>query len=527
MRIRPLALATSLALASLATHPVLAAASLPASARAVISEGESVRIGFEKIRLANGLEVILAEDHRLPLVTFDLWIHAGPRNETTGLTGFAHLFEHLMFAGTRHIPRGQADRILDTAGVSDSNGSTDFDRTNYFFTLPSNQLELGLWIKSDMLGYMIDQVDAVALANQQDVVRNERRQSVENRPYGIVEETLYANLFPEGHPYRPMVIGTHADIQNAKLDDVKHFAKTFYRPNNATLVLVGDFEPKATKKLLEKYFGALKAGDAVPPVVVPQAKITAEKHVVVTDHVELPKLYIAWQTSPILKPGDAELGLAAQILGGGKASRLYKSLVYDKQIAQSVNVYQYSLSLGSVFAIEVTARPGQSAEALEEAVDAELDKLAGAAPDEAELARARNTIETQLLTGLEKGIGIAEQLNYYNQHAGDPGYLTTDLARLHSLKPEDVRREVASQLKKDARVVVYGLPGEQKLAPEVPTPPTPSTTNAADRESLNADVAWRKTQPKASSSRALALPRLVSALGKSWLYCWIWPRTSQ
>lgn len=506
MRIRPLALATSLALASLIVPPAFAAGSPSASARAVISEGDSIRIGFEKIRLANGLEVILAEDHRLPLVTFDLWIHAGPRNETAGLTGFAHLFEHLMFAGTRHIPRGQADRILDTAGVSDSNGSTDFDRTNYFFTLPSNQLELGMWIKSDMLGYMIDQVDGTALANQQDVVRNERRQNVENRPYGIVEETLFNELYPAGHPYHAMVMGTHADIQNAKLADVKRFARTFYRPNNATLVLVGDFEPAAAKKLLDKYFAPLKAGEAVPPVVVPPVRITAEKRVTVTDHVELPKVYLGWVTSPVFKPGDAELNLAAQILAGGKSSRLYKSLVYDRQIAQSVNAYQYSLSLGSTFVIEATARPGHSADELEKAIDEELAKLAASAPDANELSRARTTIKTQMLTGLEKGIGIAEQLNYYNQHAGDPGYLTQDLARLDAITSADIQREVVSQLRRDARVVIHGLPGEQKLAPEVPTPPAPTGAKAAERESLNADVAWRKTQPKAGAARPLSLP---------------------
>ena len=255
-------------------HAAVAAPAAAAGTSAVSTVGGTLNVKLEKVKLPNGFEVILVEDHRLPLVAFNLWVHAGPRNEAKGQTGFAHLFEHLMFAGTRHIPRGQADKIIDAAGGTDSNGTTDFDRTNYFFTLPSNQLELGLWLKSDMLGYMIDEVDSVSLANQQDVVRNERRQSVENRPYGIVEEALYQALFPEGHPYRATVIGSHADIQSIKLEDVKAFARSYYRPNNATLVLAGDFDPAQAKRLVQKYFGPLKAGDPVPPVKVEQPRLT-------------------------------------------------------------------------------------------------------------------------------------------------------------------------------------------------------------------------------------------------------------
>ncbi|WP_343636786.1 pitrilysin family protein [Roseateles sp.] len=482
------------------------AAAAGAGASAVSAAGGTLSVKLEKIKLANGFEVILVEDHRLPLVAFNLWVHAGPRNEAPGQTGFAHLFEHLMFAGTRHIPRGQADKIIDAAGGTDSNGSTDFDRTNYFFTLPSNQLELGLWLKSDMLGYMIDEVDSVSLANQQDVVRNERRQSVENRPYGIVEEALYQALFPEGHPYRATVIGSHADIQSIKLNDVKAFARSYYRPNNATLVLAGDFDPAQARQLVEKYFGALKAGDPVPPVNVPQPRLTEEKRVAVTDRIELSRLDIAWHTPAVFKPGDAELDIASHVLGGGKSSRLYKTLVYDKQLAQSVAVSQYSLSLGSVFSVEVVARPGKSLDEIQKIVDDAVAELAVNPPTPDEMARARASIETGTLARLEKVQALADQINYYNQQAGDPNFIGKDLARYQAVTPDQVRDVVATYLKKDARVVVQATPGEQKLAPEVPTPPMPQKAAKGERESMNADVAWRKTQPKAGKAKPLSLP---------------------
>ncbi|MBW8844106.1 MAG: insulinase family protein [Burkholderiales bacterium] len=488
-----------------ATFPVAAAPQ-----GAVSTEAGQIAIRQEKVTLANGFEVILVEDHRLPLVAFNLWVHAGPRNEAKGQTGFAHLFEHLMFAGSRHVPRGKFDQYVDAAGGTDSNGSTNFDRTNYFFTLPSNQLELGLWLKSDMLGYMIDEVDSVSLANQQDVVRNERRQSFENRPYGIVEEAMYQALYPEGHPYRAAVIGSHADIQSIKLADVKDFARTYYRPNNATLVLAGDFDPKQAKALVQKYFGSLKAGPKVPEVKVAMPEITKERRLVVTDRIELSRLNIAWHTPPMFAAGDAELDVAAHVLGGGKASRLYGLLVRDKQLAQSVQVGQDSQSLSSVFDIEVVARPGASLDEIEKLVDAEVARLAAEPPTEAELAQARATIETQVLQRMEKVTSLADLINHYNQMAGDPGFVGKDLARYRQTTPAAVSATVAQWLKKDSRVVVQAKPGEQVLAPEVATPPAPTKAAKGERESLNATEAWRNKAPGAAKAKPLVLPAAQS-----------------
>lgn len=497
-----------LALAGALSLPAWSAPAAPEALMkgAVSTEAGQLAVRHEKFTLANGFEVILVEDHRLPLVAFNLWVHAGPRNEAKGQTGFAHLFEHLMFAGSRHVPRGEFDKFVDAAGGTDSNGSTNFDRTNYFFTLPSNQLELGLWLKSDMLGWMIDEVDSVALANQQDVVRNERRQSFENRPYGIVEEAMYQALYPEGHPYRAAVIGSHADIQSIKLADVKAFARTYYRPNNATLVLAGDFDPKQARALVQKYFGSLKAGPKPPEVHVATPEITKGRRLVVTDRIELSRLNLAWHTPAMFAAGDAELDVASHVLGGGKASRLYGLLVRDRQLAQSVQVSQESQSLSSVFNIEVVARPGASLDEIEKLVDAEIDRLATTPPTDAELAQARATIQTQLLQRMEKVTSLADLVNHYNQMAGDPGFVGKDLARYASLTPAAVSATVAQWLQRDHRVVVFAQPGEQVLPPEVPTPPMPTKAAKGERESLNALEAWRNKPPAAAKAKPLTLP---------------------
>src|SRR5438094_3769820 len=280
--------------------PAKSTAQVPAKPTAAKSAPLEVpQLKFEKYKLENGLEVILSEDHRLPMVAVNLWYHVGPANELPGRTGFAHLFEHMMFEGSRHVPGSSHFHYLEAAGASDINGTTDFDRTNYFETLPSNQLELALWLESDRMGYQIDKLDQANLSNQQDVVRNERRQSVENQPYGIVEEALYHALFPQAHPYYASVIGSHADIQAARLDDVKKFFKLYYAPNNASLAIVGDIDKATTRRLVEKYFGPLKKGADVPPLRVETPSITAERRLVVKDHVELPRVYVAWLTPTI------------------------------------------------------------------------------------------------------------------------------------------------------------------------------------------------------------------------------------
>src|SRR5579862_1955179 len=451
-------------------------------------------IKYEKYTLPNGLVVILSEDHRLPLVSTNIWYHVGPANELPGKTGFAHLFEHMMFEGSKHVPGNSHFRYLEAAGATGINGTTDFDRTNYFETLPSNQLELALWLESDRMGYLPDHLDQASLTNQQDVVRNERRQSVENSPYGIVEEGLFHNLFPKGHPYYADVMGSHADIQAAKLEDVRNFFKLYYAPNNASLAIVGDFDPAQAKQLVEKYFGPLKRGAPVPKIAAVTPPITSERRVVIHDHVELPRVYMGWLTASIFKPGDADADLASQILGGGKSSRLYKKLVYEKQIALDVSASQQSLILGSVFEIVVTARPGHTAAEMEKAVDEELSAFRKSGPSPAELERARNGTETGMIQGLERlgGFGgVADRLNEYNHYLGNPGYFPQDVARYEAATTEAIRAFAEAQLKPSARVVVYGIPGKPDLGPDVPTPPNQQKGQSTGGAAVNSDAAWR------------------------------------
>ena len=298
------------------------------------------KVAVETFTLDNGLQVIVSRRPELPVVAVNTWYHVGPANEAAGRTGFAHLFEHMMFQASKHVPEDSYFRLLESAGASDINGSTNFDFTNYFQTLPTNQVELALWLESDRMGYLLDVVDEKSFANQQDIVRNERRQSTENQPYGMAEEAVFQLLFPKGHPYHGVVIGSHEDIQAAKLADVKQFFKEFYGPNNATVSIVGDIEPREAVKLAQKYFGSIKRSPAVKKLDVPMPRITSEQRRVVPSRVELPKVYMAWITPPFFKPGDAEADVTATILGGGRSSRLYKKLVYEKQIAQNVTAYQ-------------------------------------------------------------------------------------------------------------------------------------------------------------------------------------------
>jgi zinc protease len=466
-------------------------------------------IKYEKYTLANGLIVILSEDHRLPLVSTNIWYHVGPANELPGKTGFAHLFEHMMFEGSKHVPGNGHIRFMEAAGASDLNGTTDFDRTNYFETVPSNQLELALWLESDRMGYLPDRLDQASLTNQQDVVRNERRQSIENSPYGIVEEAVFHNLFPKQHPYYADVMGSHADIQAAKLEDVRNFFKLYYAPNNASLAIVGDIDPAQAKRLVEKYFGPLKRGAVVPKIAAATPPITVQRRAIVHDQVELPRVYMAWLTSPIFKPGDADADLAGQILGGGKSSRLYKKLVYEKQIALDVSASQNSLILGSVFEIVVTARPGHTAEEMEKAINEELGAFRKDGPTPAELERARNGIETGMVRGLERlgGFGgVADRLNEYNHYLGNPGYIQQDIARYRNASIDSIRSFAQGQLKPNANVVVYGIPGKPDLGPDVPTPKTLQKGKSTGGEAVNVDATWRETPPQPGPARPLNLP---------------------
>lgn len=459
------------------------------------------RIDFEKYRLANGLEVILVEDRRLPLVAVNLWYHVGPANEKAGRTGFAHLFEHMMYQGSKNVPEDGHLQMMEAAGATDLNGSTSFDRTNYYQTIPSNQLELALWLESDRMGFLLEKLDAAKLANQRDVVRNERRQGIENAPYGLVEEAVFHELFPQGHPYHARIIGSHADIEAARLEDVREFFRQYYSPGNASLAIVGDIDRTHVKALVEKYFGPLHRGPEVAKVEVKPPVIEKEKRVTVTDRVELPRVYVAWHTPAMYQPGDADFDVLANLLGGSKSSRLHAKLVHQRQIAQDVTAEQYSLQLGSIFVIEATARPGVAPEDLLAAIDGELAALRNAPPAREEVERARTAIVAGTIRNLETLGGVADLLNHYNHYVGDPGYLPRDIARYDGVTPATVQRAVRDVLKPPARVVLFGVPGEKK----VDDPPRTADVEEGEApETTPPD--WRAQPPAPGPASSLSLP---------------------
>jgi zinc protease len=467
-------------------------------------------LGTEKYRLGNGLEVILRLEHRLPVVAVNLWYHVGPANEVAGRTGFAHLFEHMMFEGSGHVPEGEADRLLEAAGTS-QNGSTNFDYTDYIVPdIPANQLELALWLQSDRMGFLLDRLDQANLSNQQAVVRNERRENYDDAPYGLADEEVYHRLFPPGHPYHADIIGSHADVQAARLADVHDFFRHYYVPNNASLAIVGDIDVARTKQMVEKYFGTIPRGPDVPRRVVAPPPLTSEQRVAMTDTVELPRLKMAWLTPPIFQPGDDDATVTSRLLNGTRASRLNRRLVHDLQIAQSVSTDVDSMADASVFSITATAKPGHGLPELEQAIDAELADLARRGPTKAEVQAAETAIVARTVDGLDdlgNFGGLADQLNFYNHYLGSPDRIVDQLRRTAAVTPERVRRFAARQLDPHRRVVVEVTPGPKTPVDDPPAPAeAPTAGNAAAGSPTPSAEPWRNTVPSPGPAPATTLP---------------------
>ena len=423
-----------------------------------------LEVPYRQVTLANGLTVILHRDASVPVVSVNVWYHVGSANERPGRTGFAHLFEHLMFEGSKNVPEGAFDTLLESAG-GDNNGSTDNDRTNYYEDLPANALELALYLESDRMGFLLDTMSPERVNGQRDVVKNERRQSYENRPYGMASLELDRMLWPAGHPYSWPTIGEMADLTAASYDDVVAFFKKYYTPNNASLVIAGDIDLDRTQALVEKWFGSLPAGPAVEPVAPPAAILTGVTRRTLTDRVQLPQLTLGWLTPRAYAPGDAALDIASSVLSGGKNSRLYKRLVYDMQIAQDVSAYQQSRPLGGSFVIEATARPGKSLAEIQKVIDEEIDRLRREPPDAREVQRAINQTEAAFYRSMERVgsyRGKADQLNAYFAAGGGPDYFAEDLARYTSLSPTDIQAAVLRWLPADRRVELIVEPEAAK-----------------------------------------------------------------
>jgi len=415
------------------------------------------RIAFEKYTMPNGLEVILHEDHSVPLVAVNTFYKVGSADEKPGRTGFAHLFEHIMFMGSENVPIGAFDQLLEAAGAS-NNGSTTEDRTDYYEQMPSNALPLALWLDADRMGFLLPTMDQAKLDLQRDVVKNERRQRVDNVPYGRSFEMIGAALYPSTHPYSWPVIGSMADLSAATLEDVKDFFRTYYAPNNASMVISGDFDPDSAKAWVTRYFGDIPRGPAMPPRPAPSpVTLPKDTFLVLEDKVQLPRLYQAWHSVPVFAPDDAALDVLGYVLAGDKNSRLYKRLVYDMQVAQDVSAFQNSGKLAGSFWIIVTPKPDQTPTRMAQLVEEELNAVIERGVNADELTRARNTIRANFLDRLASVLNKAYQLNLYNYFAGSPDYVRQDAARYDAVTAADVQRVAATYLRK-SRVVLTVVP---------------------------------------------------------------------
>lgn len=438
-----------------------------AASCAVAGGEQGISVPYTRFTLPNGLTVILHEDHSTPTVSVNIYYHVGSGREKPGRTGFAHLFEHIMYEGSGHVPEGKYDQWLEAAG-GENNGSTSSDRTNYWINVPSNALELALFVESDRMGFLLDAMSPAKVDGQRDVVKNERRQSYENRPYGMASILIDENLYPPDHPYHWPTIGSMEDLTAASYEDVVEFFKRFYGPNNASLSIGGDIDPVRTRALVEKWFSDVPAGPPVPPPGAPVAFLGAEKRLVYEDKVQLPRLYMAWHSPAVFTPGDAEMDIVANVLTGGKNARLYKRLVYELQIAQDVMAYQASARLGSSFQLVATARAGHTLAELEKVITEEMQRLLKDGVEERELERAVNQYEAAFLRRLESVGGFGgkvDQLNNYYVQTGNPDYFNEDMARYRALDPGDVRSAAQTILRDDNRVVLSVVPkGKPELA---------------------------------------------------------------
>lgn len=413
--------------------------------------------------LQNGLTLIVHEDHSVPTVAVNIWYMVGSGDERPGRTGFAHLFEHLMFMGSQNAEYPTFDRLLEAAGAN-NNGSTTNDRTNYYEEGPANALPLMLWLEADRMGWFVPTMTTEKVDLQRDVVKNERRQSYENQPYGLSWETLARALYPKGHPYSWSVIGSMADLSAASLDDTKNFFRQYYAPNNAVLTVAGDVPAAEVKHLVQQYFGEIPRGPAITRPVAPAFTLARDTLLLLEDRVQLPRVYFNWHTAKVYSADDAALDLLAYLLTGAKNSRLTEKLVYDQQIATNVVAFNDAKRLDGDFIIYATAKPGHSLPELQSVIDVEIRRIIAEGPTTRELEQAKNSTESTFLNRLEQVRAKANQLNSYYYFVGTPDYFQRDLARYSAVTAADVQR-VARQYLGGHRVILSIVPqGKPEMA---------------------------------------------------------------
>ena len=425
----------------------------------------AIDLPFSKRTLANGLDVIVHEDRHVPIVAVNLWYHVGSKNERPGRTGFAHLFEHLMFEGSEHYNAGYFPPLQQAGALL--NGSTNADRTNYWEVVPTSAIDRALWMESDRMGFLLPALTRERFETQREVVLNERRQSYENRPYGMVMMALSAALYPPDHPYSWMTIGSADDIRAMQLEDVQEFFRTYYHPANASLVLAGDVETERAFELAEAYFGEIPRG-VRPTAIANGAELSSEQRLMLEDRVELPRLYLAWHSPKMFAAGDAEMDLLGDLLANGKTSRLYKTLVYEQRIALDISGYQSSREIGSFFLLVATAAPGHFLNEIASRIDEELRRVVDDGPTVEEMERAVAQAEAHFMYRLQTVGGFggkSDQLNAYNVLKGNPGFFAADLDRYRAATRESVRSVARAHLRLDRRIALSVIPrGQHALA---------------------------------------------------------------
>jgi zinc protease len=424
-----------------------------------------MQIPYTKRTLSNGLDVIVHEDHQLPMVAVNLWYHVGSKNERPGRTGFAHLFEHLMFEGSAHHDHGYFPPLQRAGGLL--NGSTNADRTNYWEVVPTGALDLALWMESDRMGYLLPALSDQKFSNQREVVLNERRQNYENRPYGLAGIALSSAMFPPDHPYHWPTIGSADDLRAASLDLVREFFQSYYHPANASLSLAGDVETDRAFDLAEKYFGDLPAGPKAAKLRVP-ARLESGASLVMEDRIELPRLYLSWHSPAMFAPDDAELDIVSDVLAHGKTSRLYKTLVYERRVATDVSAYQHSREMGGMFQIVCTASADVSLGELNTAILHAVGEMSVTGPTPLEIERGVAQTEAQFIYRLQTIGGFGgkgDQLNAYNTYVGHPGYFDGDRQRYFDVTSTGAAAAVATWLVNAPSVSLSVVPkGRRDLA---------------------------------------------------------------
>lgn len=474
------------------------------------------KINYQEYKLKNGLTVVLNQDKSTPIVAVNLFYHVGSKNETPGRTGFAHLFEHMMFQGSKNYSIDYLSAINDMGGSV--NGTTNEDRTWYYEVVPANFLERVLYLEADRMGNLLEAMTQDKLDNQRDVVKNERRLRVDNVPYGTAGERVGEIMFPEGHPYHWSVIGSMEDLSAASMEDVKTFFRTYYVPNNTVLVLSGDFDEKQTKGWIEKYFGPIAKGDDIKRPNNPQPKLNGEIRKTFEDTVPFPAMFMVWQSVPSYTPDEAALNMLASILSSGRGSRLQSNLNYGKELVSQISASNFTSEIGGNFQISAYVRPGKTLEEVEKEINLEVERIKKEPPTAEEMTRVLNGRESIFVYGLQSTLGKGSQLSNYAGFLGKPDYFQTDLNRYRQVTPADIQR-VANQYLTSNRLIMNYVPGKAPAAKTNASTDKPATTKAAEMD--KALIAKQKAMlPKAGPTVKFSLPAIEKTKLSNGLNVW-------